>query len=285
MNDTFTILTDSTSNLPYKYAEKYNIKILPLKYLVGDKEYPGFSETGNQTFQKLYEYLRAGQSVTTSMVNSSEAYEAAKNILEEGRDILYIGLSSKLSGTFNAVESALMRLKGEYPERDIYAVDSLCVALGEGALIYGAVKMKKKDRKIREIYEWCKQYRWRINTIFTVDDLNHLKRSGRASSVIAVVGSVLKIKIVLRMSNGGVLKQEGKVRGRKKSLDEIVKRAVRDMTEPQTVFISHGDCYEDAKYVADHLRQCDKVKKVIMNTLDPVIGVHTGPNSIGIFFY
>lgn len=284
MNGTFTILTDSTSNLPYKYVERYDIKILPLKYLVGDKEYPGFTEMGDHNFKKLYEFLRAGQNITTSMVNSSEAYDAAKSILEEEQDVLYIGLSSKLSGTFHAVESALMRLKGEYPERNILAVDSLCVALGEGSLIYGAVKMKKKGRKIQEIYEWCQQHRWKINTIFTVDDLNHLRRSGRASSAIAVVGSVLKIKIILRMNNGGILKQEGKVRGRKKSLDEIVKRAIRDISESQTVFISHGDCFEDAKYVADKLRQCDKVKTVIMNTLDPVIGVHTGPNSIGIFF-
>lgn len=284
MNTTFQILTDSTSNLPVKYVQKYGIHILPLKYLAGDREYPGYDENGDEAFQEIYRYLREGQRVTTSMVNTSEAYEAAKHVLEMGKDLLYIGLSSKLSGTYHAVESALHRLRGEYPERNIYAVDSLCVALGEGLLIYGAVKMQKKDRSLEQIYDWCNQCRWKVNTVFTVDDLNHLKRSGRASSVIALAGTILKIKVLLRMSRGGVFTQEGKVRGRKKSLEEIVKRALRDISQPQTVFISHGDCYEDARYVADRLRSSDKVKKVILHTLDPVIGVHTGPDSIGIFF-
>lgn len=284
MNDTFAILTDSTSNLPYKYIQKYGIHVLSLKYLAGDREYPGYEENGDETFQEIYWYLRQGRNVTTSMVNVNEAYEMAKPVLEAGKDLLYIGLSSKLSGTYHAVESALHKLRGEYPERNIYAVDSLCVALGEGLLIYGAVRMQKKDKSIEQVYDWCNQCRWKVTTIFTVDDLKHLKRSGRASSVTSLVGTVLQIKVLLRMSRGGVLTQEAKVRGRKKSLDEIVKRALRDISQPQTVFISHGDCYEDAKYVADRLRTSDQVKRVILHTLDPVIGVHTGPGSIGIFF-
>lgn len=284
MNDTFAILTDSTSNLPYKYVQKYGIHILPLKYVAGDREYPGYEENGDETFQEIYRYLREGRNITTSMVNVSEAYEAAKPVLEAGKDVLYIGLSSKLSGTYHAVESALHKLRGEYPERNIYVVDSLCVALGEGLLIYGAVRMQKRDKSIEQVYDWCNQCRWKVNTIFTVGDLKHLKRSGRASSVTALVGTVLQIKVLLRMSRGGVLSQEGKVRGRKKSLDEIAKRALRDISQPQTVFISHGDCYEDAKYVADRLRGSEKVRKVILHALDPVIGVHTGPDSIGIFF-
>lgn len=284
MNDSFTIITDSTSNLPYPYIEKYDIIVLPLKYIVDGQEYPGYEgeETGH--FQRLYQFLRGGRTVTTSMVNSSEAYEAAKKVAEQGKDILYIGLSSKLSGTYYAVESALNTLKGEYPEREIYAIDSLCVALGEGALIYEAVKLKKQDKTVAQIYEWCNRIRWQMNTVFTVDDLEHLRRSGRASAAVAMVGTILKIKLIIRMSNGGILRQEAKVRGRKKALDEIVKRAVRGIEEEQMVFVSHGDCVEDARYVADSLRRCSKVTKVIMNMLDPVIGVHTGPGSIGIFF-
>ena len=284
LKDSFAIVTDSTSNIPYLYAERYDITVLPLKYLVEDKEYPGYDEQGNQTFQALYEQIRQGKTVTTSMVNETEAYEVLKQIMENGQDILYIGLSSKLSGTFEAVKSALLRLKGEYPERHVYAVDSLCVALGEGLLIYRAVKMRKQGKSIEKVYKWCSRVRWNVNTIFTVDDLQHLKRSGRASTVVAMVGTVLKIKLVLRMNQGGILKQETKVRGRKKSLDEMVKRTLRDIREPQTVFISHGDCVRDAKYVADQLRDSEKVSQIIMNTLDPVIGVHTGPDSIGIFF-
>lgn len=284
MKDLFAIVTDSTSNIPYQYAERYHITVLPLKYLTEDKEYPGYGEQGNEIFQALYEQVREGKNITTSMVNETEAYEQIKPILEEGQDVLYIGLSSKLSGTFGAVERALMRLKGEYPEQNVYAVDSLCVALGEGLLLYRAVKMRKQGKSIQKVYEWCNRVRWNVNTIFTVDDLNHLKRSGRASSVIAMVGTVLKIKLILRMNQGGVLRQETKVRGRKKSLDEMVKRTLRDIKEPQTVYISHGDCASDARYLADQLRKSEKIKKIILYPLDPVIGVHTGPGSIGIFF-
>lgn len=284
MNHTFVILTDSTSNLPRPYIEKYGIVVLPLTYLVDDREYPGYGEESEEQFKQLYEQLREGKVVTTSMVNKSISYETAKKLLEDGKDLLYIGLSSKLSGTYYAVESALSTLKGEFPERSIYAVDSLNVALGEGLLIYEAVKMKKQDRPLGEVYEWCCRRRWKVNTVFTVDDLQHLRRSGRASSAIALVGTVLKIKLVLRMNNGGMLKQEAKVRGRKKALDEIVKRVLDGIEEEQMVFVSHGDCVEDARYVAECLYRSGKVTKVILNTLDPVIGIHTGPGSIGIFY-
>lgn len=284
MNHTFVILTDSTSNLPRPYIEKYGIVVLPLTYLVDEREYPGYGEESEEQFKQLYEQLREGKVVTTSMVNKSISYETAKKLLEDGKDLLYIGLSSKLSGTYYAVESALGTLKGEFPERSIYAVDSLNVALGEGLLIYEAVKMKKQDRPLGEVYEWCCRRRWKVNTVFTVDDLQHLRRSGRASSAIALVGTVLKIKLVLRMNNGGMLKQEAKVRGRKKALDEIVKRVLDGIEEEQMVFVSHGDCVEDARYVAECLYRSGKVTKVILNTLDPVIGIHTGPGSIGIFY-
>lgn len=284
MNHTFVILTDSTSNLPRPYIEKYGIVVLPLTYLVDEREYPGYGEESEEQFKQLYEQLREGKVVTTSMVNKSISYETAKKLLEDGKDLLYIGLSSKLSGTYYAVESALSTLKGEFPERSIYAVDSLNVALGEGLLIYEAVKMKKQDRPLGEVYEWCCRRRWKVNTVFTVDDLQHLRRSGRASSAIALVGTVLKIKLVLRMNNGGMLKQEAKVRGRKKALDEIVKRVLDGIEEEQMVFVSHGDCVEDARYVAECLYRSGKVTKVILNTLDPVIGIHTGPGSIGIFY-
>lgn len=284
MNDTFTILTDSTANLPRLYIEKYGIAVLPLTYIVGEEEYPGYSETADEQFGQIYEHLRSGKRVTTSMVNRDIAYEVAKRILEGKKDILYIGLSSKLSGTYYAVESALSKLQGEYPDRKIYAVDSLCVALGEGLLVYGAVKRKKQEKTIAEIYEWCSCCRWKVNTVFTVDDLKHLRRSGRASSAIAAVGSVLQIKPVLRMNDGGILKQEAKVRGRKRALDEIVRQALAGIREEQMVFVSHGDCIEDAGYVAECLYRSGKVTKVILNMLDPVIGIHTGPGSIGIFY-
>ncbi len=284
MQDTFTIVTDSTSNLLQPYIDKYGIVVLPLKYLTEEGEYAGYTGKEGETFAPLYEKLRTGGTVTTSMVNTRETYDAVKKVVQEGKDVLYIGLSSKLSGTFYAVEQALKRLKGEYPERNLYAVDSFCVALGEGLLVYGAIRLKKQGKSLAEIYRWCGRCRFRVNTIFTVDDLKHLRRSGRASAVIAAVGTVLGIKPILRMSRGGVLQREANVRGRKRALNDMVDRVIQGIEEEQTVFVSHGDCREDAVYVANSLRKCPKVKKVILNMLDPVIGVHTGPGSIGIFY-
>ncbi len=284
MNGSFAIMTDSTSNLTRSFVRRQDIRILPLKYLARDREYSGESGGEMETLMQLYTYLRQGETITTSMANSEEAYELAKEVLEEGKDLLYIGLSSRLSGTFYGVERALGRLQREYPKRRILAVDSLCAALGEGLLVHRAVKMRSRGVDIQSVYDWCSKHRWKIHTLFTVGSLLHLKRSGRASTALAAVGTVLQIQVILGMSRGGVVRQEGKVRGRKRALEDMVRRALTKIDTPQTVFVSHGDCQKDACYVAQQLQTSPKVKKVVVNLLDPVIAIHTGPDSIGVFF-
>jgi DegV family protein len=232
----------------------------------------------------FYEKLRKEKHISTSMSNQRTAQKLVQKLLSEEKDILYIGLSSKLSGTFHMMERVLGYEAKKYPERKWYAVDSFAIGLGEGSLVFDAAKIRRRGEDIGAAYAWCCQRRWRLHTLFTVDDLGFLRRSGRANAVLSTAGSVLKIKLLFSMQDGGKLRQVGKVRGRKKALQELTTLALTGLTEPQTIYISHGDCHEDACYVAKQMEKSEFVKKIIMQPLDPVSACHTGPNSIGIFF-
>ncbi|MGN1206259.1 MAG: DegV family protein [Eubacterium sp.] len=280
----FAIVTDSTSNLPKAFIKKHKIYVLPLTWIVGDREYSGRLDGGKEAYALFYDVLRKEKNISTSMVNQRDAKNLVQKLLAEGKDLLYIGLSSKLSGTFHMMERVLNSESKKYPERKCYAVDSLAIGLGEGSLVFDAVRIRKRGDGIGVAYAWCCQRRWRLTTLFTVDDLGFLRRSGRAGAILSTAGSVLKIKVLFSMKDGGKLRQEGKVRGRKKALQELTTLALTSLTEPQTVYISHGDCHDDACYVAKQLEKSEFVKKIIMQTLDPVSACHTGPNSIGIFF-
>lgn len=280
----FEIITDSTSDLPKAFIDKYNIHVLALTWIAGEREYSGNLSGEREAYALFYEKLRKEKGISTSMANQREAKKMIRKILEEGKDILYIGLSSKLSGTFHMMERVLGYEAKNYPACRWYAVDSFGIGLGEGSLVFDAVKIRRRGEDIGAAYAWCCQRRWRLTTLFTVDDLGFLRRSGRAGAVLSTAGSVLKIKLLFSMKDGGKLRQIGKVRGRKKALQELSTRVLTALTEPQTIYISHGDCHEDACYLAKQIEKSEFVKKIIMQPLDPVSACHTGPNSIGIFF-
>lgn len=280
----FAIVTDSTANLPKAFIEKQGIYVLPLTWISGEKEYSGSMEGEREAYALFYEKLRKEKHISTSMSNQRTAQKLVQKLLSEEKDILHIGLSSKLSGTFHMMERVLGYEAKKYPERKWYAVDSFAIGLGEGSLVFDAAKIRRRGEDIGAAYAWCCQRRWRLHTLFTVDDLGFLRRSGRANAVLSTAGSVLKIKLLFSMQDGGKLRQVGKVRGRKKALQELTTLALTGLTEPQTIYISHGDCHEDACYVAKQMEKSEFVKKIIMQPLDPVSACHTGPNSIGIFF-
>jgi DegV family protein with EDD domain len=206
--------------------------------------------------------------------------------LEEGMDILYIGFSSGLSGTYQAVSLALEELKEKYPERNIYSVDSLSAALGEGLLVRYAADLKEEGKSIEEVYKWVLENRLSLCHWFTVDDLFFLKRGGRVSATSAVLGTALSIKPVMHVDDEGHLIVMEKARGRKKALDALVAHMEETVTNPkdQIVYISHGDCLEDAEYVARIVKEKLQVKEVMVRILDPVIGAHSGPGTVALFF-
>lgn len=283
----FEIMTDSTANLTEDMIEKYHLHVLSLSFVVEGKEYKGYEKGKTMDLTPFYAMMREKKDIKTSLANSEDAYRMGKAILEEGRDLLYIGFSSGLSSTFQAVNVAFEELKEEYPQRKVLAVDSLCAALGEGLFVKYIIDMRENGVSIGEAHQWALQHRFNICHEFTVDDLFFLKRGGRISAATAVLGTALSVKPVLHVDDEGHLIPVGKTRGRKKSLDALVERMKKNAIEPerQEVYISHGDCLEDAEYVAAKVRACMGTEKILIHVLDPVIGAHSGPGTVALFYY
>ena len=282
----FEIITDSFCDLSDSMAQEMELTVLPAYFRVSGNEYCNYLDGREMPFEKFYEHMRNGESCTTSAINMRDSYETIEKILQQGKDILYLGFSSALSSTFGVVNTICAELSEKYPERKLYAVDTLSASLGEGLLVWYAVKMKKAQQPIEEICSWLEANKLKLCHWFTVEDLNYLKRGGRISAATASVGTLLNIKPVLHVNDDGQLKLVSKVRGRKKSLEALVdsmeKTMLRD--EKQMVFICHADCSDAVKNVEHLIRQKFYVIDVKSNYIGPAIGAHTGPGGIGIFF-
>ena len=207
-------------------------------------------------------------------------------MLQQGTDVLYLAFSSGLSGTYNASRLMFEELAEQYPERKVVTVDTLAASMGEGLLVYLAVQQKKQGKSLEEVAKWVEDNRLKLSHWFTVDDLNHLKRGGRVSGAAAFFGTMLNIKPVLHVDDEGHLIPMEKVRGRRQSLDALVDHMAKTGIDNahQTVFISHGDCQSDVEYVADQIRRRFGTKDIHTNYIGPVIGTHSGPGTVALFF-
>lgn len=284
----YVIITDSTTDLGPEILKDMDVRVLPLKYTIEDKTYDDNTDVIVMDTHEFYEKLRAGSMSKTTQLNADEFKAAFTEYLEEGKDILYIGFSTGLSGTFQSACIARDDIADKYPERKIVCVDSLAASMGEGLLVYEADKMHKAGKSIEEVEQWVIDNRDHMAHWFTVDDLNHLKRGGRVSAATAVVGTVLGIKPILHVDDEGHLTSVSKVRGRKASLDALVNKIGETASiDPakQTMFISHGDCLEDAKYVAKQIKAKYKTKDIKIHYVGPVIGGHAGPGVVALFFF
>ena len=285
MND-FVLMTDSSCDLPADLAAKMDLTVLPLFVYINEKKYTNYLDEREISFSDIYAKLRTRCPAKTSAVNMNDFMGPMEDLLKSGRDVLYIGFSSGLSGTYNAGAAAAQELADRYPERKIYAVDSLCASLGQGLLIYHAWLEKQKGRSIDEVRDFTEANKLHLCHWFTIDDLMFLKRGGRISGATAVVGSVLGIKPVMHVDNEGHLIKVSTARGRKASIkalaDEAEKRGI-DLKD-QVIFIFHGDCADEANYLGDMMRSRFHVKDVLVNYVGPVIGAHSGPGTIALFF-
>lgn len=282
MND-YVITTDNNSDLPESYFREHGVGCTYLSYAMDGKIYTHGNFLPEHQF---YEAMRNGSLPTTAQANPEITREMMEPYLKERKDILHIAFSSGLSGTCSSAILAAQELMEEYPERKIVVVDSLAASLGQGLLVYFAQQKKEAGEDMDAVAQWAENNKLHIVHMFTVDDLYHLYRGGRLSKTAAVVGSVLNIKPVLHVDNEGKLVPVGKVRGRKKALLELVK-AMEEKTqgyETDTVFISHGDCKEDAEFVAEKVRERYRVKTMIINHVGAVIGAHSGPGTLALFF-
>ncbi|MDL2254556.1 DegV family protein, partial [Ruminococcaceae bacterium OttesenSCG-928-I18] len=238
------------------------------------------------SFPDFYAKLRNGSMSVTSQVNVTQFLEPFRSTLQQGKDILYIGFSSGLSGTVNSGRLAAEELAGEFPEAKILVVDTLAASLGQGLLVYHAVQKKREGASIEEAAQWLESNKLNLAHWFTVDDLNFLKRGGRVSGAAAMFGTMLNIKPVMHVDNAGKLIPVEKVRGRRQSLDALVDHMEKTaiLPEEQMVFISHGDSREDAEYVAHEVKNRLGVSEVFLNYVGPVIGSHSGPGTMALFF-
>lgn len=283
----FEIVTDSSSNLPEGYIEENGLRILPLTFLVDDKQYQSYLKGEHIDLRHFYTMMRENKVITTSLPNLADAKNLLEGLADAGKDILYIGFSSGLSGTYEAIELILKDIQKQHPERKIRYVDTLGASLGEGLLVYYAVSLANQGKSIDEVTQWVEDNKLKLAHWFTVDDLMFLFRGGRLSKTSAWAGTMLNIKPVMHMDDEGHLVPVEKVRGRKKSLNGLVDHMRDSAQKPigdQTVFITHGDCVEDAEYVADKVREEFGVKDIVINYVDPVIGAHSGPGTVALFF-
>ena len=282
----YKILTDSTTDLSPQLVAQTGVTVLPMTYTIGEKSYRNDPEETDLSSGDFYDMLRGGAMSTTSQINVETFREVAGKMARDGFDVLYVGFSSGLSGTFNSARIAFEDLSAEYPEHKFLAVDSLCASMGEGLLVYHAAQQQKAGRSIEETARWLEENKLHLAHWFTVDDLNHLKRGGRVSGAAAFFGTMLNIKPVLHVDDAGHLIPMEKVRGRKASLDALVAHMEKDAVDPasQTVFISHGDCEADAEFVADEVRRRFGVQDIYINYVGPVIGNHSGPGTLALFF-
>lgn len=285
MPASYVIFTESTGDLTPALIEAADLRVLPMAFTLDGKDYRNYPDGREMSSHDYYEKLRAGSLCTTSQVTMLEFQQAFTPVLEAGQDILYLAFSSGLSGTYQSGCIAAEELKEKFPGRRIVCVDSLQASMGEGLFCYLVGKKRCQGADLDTAADYARQIAPQVCAWFTVDDLMFLKRGGRVSGAAAVAGTLLGIKPVLHVDEEGHLIPKEKVRGRRASLDALVKHFEATALDKTggTVFISHGDCADDARYVIDKLRALG-VKEIEMGDIGPVIGAHSGPGTVALFW-
>lgn len=282
----FCLMTDSCCDLDAALAEKLGLCVLPLSVQLNGETYRNWLDGREISFHDFYEKVRAGAMPSSSAVSVGDFETSMREILESGRDILCICFASALSSTFQSAAIAGRHMRTEFPDRTVYVMDSLCASGGQGLLLYLCAKEKQAGKSLEQVRDYALNMRDQVCSWFTVDDLHHLKRGGRISAATALFGSMLSIKPILHVDEKGFLVNMDKARGRKAALNALVDHmeATGVAPEKQVVFLTHGDCPEDAEYVAGEIRRRIGVEEAHISYIGPVIGSHTGQGVIALFF-
>lgn len=279
----FQIITDSCCDFPTSMYGQLGLTFVPLTV-----EFRGntFDDKNDDTLKDMYQGLRAGEVAKTSAVNPSRWSQAMEKALAAGKDVLVLAFSSGLSTTYQSAVIAAEELKDAYPDRKIQVIDTLCASMGQGLLVWYACKKRDEGLSLDEVAQWVLDNRLHLCHWFTVDDLMYLKRGGRISAATALVGTMLQIKPLLHVDDEGHLINMTKTRGRKAAIDAMVKKAqeLGAGYDNSTMFISHGDCLSDAEYLSRQLKEKCGVKDVVISYVGAVIGSHSGPGTLALFF-
>ncbi len=279
----YKIITDSGCDLPQQMLSSLDVQSVPL---IVNFRGNTLEDSVDEGIKDMYAGLRAGEAASTSAVNPDRWGQAMESVLAQGEDVLVITFSSGLSATSQSAFIAAEELKEKYPDRKILVVDSLSASLGQGLLVWYACKKKGEGLSVEDLAAWVEENRLHLCHWFTVDDLMYLKRGGRISAATAVVGTMLKIKPVLHMDDAGHLINMSKARGRKASIEALAEKAAElgANYDNSTMFICHGDCIEDAEYLAGLVKEKCGVKEVFIGYTGAVIGSHSGPGTLALFF-
>ena len=283
----YVLVTDSSCDLSEAMVRELDLSVLPLSFHIGENSYKDHPDRREMDPKDFYDRIRSGAMPTTSAVNPEEYIEHLTPFLEQGQDVLVLAFSSGLSTTCQSAQIAAAELSERYPERKLLVVDTLCASMGQGLLCWHAAQKRLAGESMEAVRDWCEENKLRLCHWFTVDDLMHLKRGGRVSAATAVVGTMLQIKPVLHVDDEGRLINVSKARGQRASLDALVSKAGELATEPaaqRLMLISHSDCETDAQYVADQIKEKYGVQRIELNNIGPVIGSHTGPGCVALFF-
>ena len=282
--DPYVIMTDSACDMKPERLAEWGVPFQSLTYRFdgSDKEYTDADMPASEFYAKM----KAGSIAKTAAVNSESFSKIFEDALQSGNDVLYLGFSSGLSTTFNSARIAALDLAERYPDRKITVIDTLSASAGFGLLVYLAVQKKNEGASLDEVAAYIEELKWKLCHWFTVDDLVYLKRGGRISPTVAFVGNMLGIKPVLHMDNEGHLINMFKVRGRKTAVAALAEQYDKLAVTPTegTVFISHGDCLNDAEELATILKNKHGVSAKIITDVGPVIGAHSGPGTLALFF-
>lgn len=286
MNNPYVILTESSCDLTPELAEQAGAVVLPLSFTMEGKNYPHYPDGRAMSIPEFYEKMRNGATAVTAAANVAELTDGMEIHLREGRDVLFLCFSSGLSSTRDACAIAAAELGEKYPERKIYTVDTLAASAGQGLLVLLAGRKQKAGASIEEVRDFVETEKLHMAHWFTVDELTYLKRGGRLSPTVAAVGTMLNIKPVMHVDNEGHLIPVEKVRGRKAALAALVKHMRETVVdpEPQTVMISHSCCQEEAERLRQEVLDEFHVKEVLITDIGPIIGAHTGPGLVALFF-
>lgn len=284
----YVIITDSTTDLRVEQAEEWNIKVIPMTFTIQNKNYENYLDGREMDYHTFYNFLRNKVDSTTAQISPAKFIEAFTPVLEAAKDILYISFSSGLSSSYNSAIVATKMLKEDYPDANIEVIDSLCASYGEGLFVYYAYNYKKEGKSLAECKDALLELRPKLCHWFTVDDMDTLLRGGRVTGAQAFVAKTLKIKPVLNVDDEGHLIPRFKKVGRKSALKELVNQMTKlyDESIKQTIFLAHGDCLDDALFVKKQIEETfgDKIDHVELSFIGPVIGTHSGPGTIALFF-
>ncbi|WP_419169232.1 DegV family protein [Negativibacillus massiliensis] len=283
----YIISTDTSCDFPLEYVKQHQLPLVTLFYSIdgvtGENGCPS-----SDVLKNFYDKMRAGSMTKTQQASIEDTEKVFREILQEGKDILHIAFSSGLSGTANAARLAAENMMEEFPGRKIIVIDSLCASLGQGLLVDYALKLQQQGKTMEETAKWLEDHIQNICHLFTVEDLKYLQRGGRISKTTALVGTMIGIKPVLHVDPEGKLVSISKVRGRKQSIQALVNKMEENIgkyrDEKQPIFISHGDCIEDANYLAELVKERFGYDEFLINDVGPTIGAHSGPGTLALFF-